>query len=71
VARGRLAFFSQGRLRQVPVCGSVRRGASKAKVAAELRLPDGTVTATCQAVVVRPPQRSGSPLGTGTPLLES
>lgn len=40
----------------MPVCGSVRRGASKAKVAAELRLPDGTVTATCQAVVVRPPK---------------
>ncbi len=34
----------------------IRRGANKAKVAAELRLPDGAVTATCEAVVVRPPE---------------
>ncbi|NOY17290.1 MAG: PaaI family thioesterase [Gammaproteobacteria bacterium] len=34
----------------------IRRSAHKAKVAAELRLPDGTVTATCEALVVRPPK---------------
>jgi len=34
----------------------LRRGTNRAKVAAELRLPDGTVTAECEALVVRPPQ---------------
>ncbi len=29
---------------------------SRAQVASEVRLPDGTVTAECHAVVVRPPQ---------------
>lgn len=33
----------------------VRDGASRAKVAGEIRLPDGTVTAECEAVVVKPP----------------
>lgn len=32
-----------------------RRTAHRAHVAGEIRLPDGTVTATCTAVVVRPP----------------
>mgnify|MGYP001191874467 FL=1 len=34
----------------------LRQDSSRAKVAAELRLPDGTVTASCQATVVRPPE---------------
>jgi uncharacterized protein (TIGR00369 family) len=34
----------------------VKPGKSRAKVAGEIRLPDGTVTAECQAVVVRPPK---------------
>ncbi|MFV1976075.1 MAG: PaaI family thioesterase [Candidatus Scalindua sp.] len=34
----------------------IRRSSHKAKVAAELRLPDGTLTAECEALVVRPPQ---------------
>lgn len=34
----------------------IHRGTQKAKVAAELRLPDGTVTAECEALVIRPPQ---------------
>ncbi len=34
----------------------VRDGISRAKVAGEIRLPDGTVTAECQAVVVKPPE---------------
>lgn len=33
----------------------VRRTASRAVVAGEVRLPDGTVTAECEAIVVRPP----------------
>lgn len=33
------------------------RSGTKAKVAAELRLPDGTVTAECEAIVVRPPDK--------------
>lgn len=32
-----------------------RRTANRAHVAGEIRLPDGTVTAACTAVVVRPP----------------
>lgn len=32
------------------------RGNRSIEVAAELRLPDGTVTAECKAVVVRPPE---------------
>jgi len=34
----------------------LRQDSGRAKVAAELRLPDGTVTASCQATVVRPPE---------------
>ncbi len=34
----------------------ISKGNRSVKVAAELRLPDGTVTAECQAVVVRPPE---------------
>jgi uncharacterized protein (TIGR00369 family) len=33
----------------------VRRSPSRASVVGELRLPDGTVTATCTATVVKPP----------------
>lgn len=33
----------------------VRRSANRAKVAAEVRLADGTVTAQAEAVVIRPP----------------
>lgn len=34
----------------------VSEGNRSMKVAAELRLPDGTVTAECEAVVVKPPE---------------
>ncbi|MDY0095756.1 MAG: PaaI family thioesterase [Candidatus Vecturithrix sp.] len=34
----------------------LKQTASRAQVAGEIRLPDGTVTAECQAIVVRPPQ---------------
>ncbi len=34
----------------------LRQSGSRAKVAAEIRLPDGTVTAECEAILVRPPQ---------------
>ncbi len=34
----------------------VKPGKSRARVAGEIRLPNGTVTAECKAVVVRPPQ---------------
>ena len=34
----------------------IKQSKSRAKVAGEIRLPDGTLTAECQAVVVRPPQ---------------
>ena len=33
-----------------------KQGKSRAQVAGEIRLPDGTVTAQCKAVVVRPPK---------------
>ena len=33
----------------------VRRSKNRALVAGEIRLPDGTVTAECEAVLVRPP----------------
>jgi uncharacterized protein (TIGR00369 family) len=33
----------------------IRQSASRAQVAGEIRLPDGTVTAECTAVVVKPP----------------
>ena len=33
-----------------------KQSTSRAKVAGEIRLPDGTLTAECNAVVVRPPQ---------------
>ena len=33
----------------------LRDGPRRARVAGEIRLPDGTVTASCEAVVVRPP----------------
>ena len=35
----------------------LRQTESRAKVAAELRLPDGTVTAECEAIVVSPPKQ--------------
>jgi len=39
------------------VLGWIERRRSKvAQVAAELRLPNGTVTASCKAIVIRPPQ---------------
>lgn len=34
----------------------IKKGSKRMKVAAELRLPDGTVTAQCEALVVRPPK---------------
>ncbi|MFC1515471.1 PaaI family thioesterase [Thermodesulfobacteriota bacterium] len=34
----------------------IKQSKSRAKVAGELRLPDGTLLAECTAVVVRPPQ---------------
>ncbi|GAK55352.1 hypothetical protein U27_02184 [Candidatus Vecturithrix granuli] len=34
----------------------VKQSQSRAQVAGEIRLPDGTVTAECQAIVVRPPR---------------
>ena len=34
----------------------IKQSRSRAQVAAELRLPDGTLTAECKAVVVRPPR---------------
>lgn len=34
----------------------IRRSERKAKVGAKLCLPDGTVTAECEAIVVRPPE---------------
>ena len=34
----------------------VREGGRRALVAGEIRLPDGTVTARCDAVIVRPPK---------------
>ena len=33
-----------------------RPGTSKAKVAGEIRLPDGAVTAECEAILARPPE---------------
>lgn len=33
-----------------------RPGTSRAKVAGEIRLPDGTVTAECEAILTRPPE---------------
>lgn len=33
----------------------VRDGARRSEAAAELRLPDGTVTASCEALIARPP----------------
>lgn len=34
----------------------IKQSPSRAKVAGEIRLPDGTVTAQCEAVVVSPPR---------------
>ena len=34
----------------------IKQGKNRAQVAGEIRLPDGTVTAECQALVVRPPK---------------
>jgi uncharacterized protein (TIGR00369 family) len=34
----------------------IRKGANRAHVAGEIRLPDGTVTAECTAIVVKPPK---------------
>lgn len=34
----------------------IRKGANRAQVAGDIRLPDGTVTAECTAVVVKPPK---------------
>jgi len=34
----------------------IKQRTSRAEVAGEIRLPDGTLTAECKAVVVRPPQ---------------
>lgn len=34
----------------------IRRSATRAQVAADVRLPDGTVMAECEAVCVRPPE---------------
>lgn len=34
----------------------IRMSDTRARVAGEIRLPDGTVTAECEAVVVKPPQ---------------
>lgn len=34
----------------------IKQSKSRAQVAGEIRLPDGTVTAQCRAVVVRPPR---------------
>ena len=34
----------------------LKQSESRARVAAEIRLPDGTLTAECTAVVVRPPR---------------
>ncbi len=34
----------------------IKQSKSRARVASEIRLPDGTVTAECKVVVVRPPQ---------------
>jgi len=34
----------------------IKQSSSRAQVAGEIRLPDGTLTAECKAVVVRPPQ---------------
>jgi uncharacterized protein (TIGR00369 family) len=33
----------------------IKQGTNRAQVAGEIRLPDGTVTAQCEALVVRPP----------------
>jgi acyl-coenzyme A thioesterase PaaI-like protein len=33
----------------------IKQSANRAQVAGEIRLPDGTLTAECKAVVVRPP----------------
>lgn len=35
----------------------LRPGRSRARVASEIRLQDGTVTASCEATVLRPPQK--------------
>lgn len=35
----------------------IKQSKSRARVAGEIRLPDGTLTAECTAVVVRPPQK--------------
>jgi uncharacterized protein (TIGR00369 family) len=34
----------------------IKQSSSRAQVAGEIRLPDGTITAECKAIVVRPPQ---------------
>jgi len=34
----------------------IKQSLSRAQVAGEIRLPDGTITAECKAIVVRPPQ---------------
>jgi uncharacterized protein (TIGR00369 family) len=34
----------------------IKQSSSRAQVAGEMRLPDGTITAECKAIVARPPQ---------------
>jgi uncharacterized protein (TIGR00369 family) len=34
----------------------IKQSSSRAQVAGEIRLPDGTITAECKAIVARPPQ---------------